>query len=150
MRHFMALSILLILSGCASTGNVPPAGTHFTLDSCPPFLNCVSSSSTVGLYAIEPIRLAEPLNESSWAIIKAEALELPGASINDARFGYADITCYSDLFGFPDYLEVLVDADMQRLNVRSQSLFGLYDMGVNRRRVELLRSQLVERGIAVD
>ncbi|MGQ7275351.1 DUF1499 domain-containing protein [Marinobacter sp. V034] len=150
MRHFMALSILLILSGCASTGNVPPAGTDFTLDSCPPFLNCVSSSSTVGLYAIEPIRLAEPLNESSWAIIKAEALQLPGASINDARFGYADITCYSDLFGFPDYLEVLVDADMQRLNVRSQSLFGLYDMGVNRRRVELLRSQLVERGIAVD
>ncbi|MAA64075.1 MAG: hypothetical protein CL581_04745 [Alteromonadaceae bacterium] len=149
MRHFMALSILLILSGCASTGNVPLAGTDFTLDSCPPFLNCVSSSSTVGLYAIEPIRLAEPL-ESSWAIIKAEALQLPGASINDARFGYADITCYSDLFGFPDYLEVLVDSDMQRLNVRSQSPFGLYDMGVNRRRVELLRSQLVERGIGVD
>jgi len=49
MRYFVALSILL-LTGCASTGNVPPSGTQFSLDGCTPFLNCVSSTSTVGLY----------------------------------------------------------------------------------------------------
>ncbi|MBR9871090.1 MAG: DUF1499 domain-containing protein [Gammaproteobacteria bacterium] len=149
MRYITAFAILL-LSGCASTRNVPPTGIQFTLDGCTPFLNCVSTSSTVSYYAIEPIRLVEPLSESTWAIIKAEALELPGASLNEARYGYADITCYSDTVGFPDYFEVLIDADQQRLNVRSQSLLGFYDMGVNRRRVELLRSQLVERGIAIN
>lgn len=149
MRYFVVISILF-LTGCASTGNVPPSGTQFSLDSCPPFLNCVSSTSTMGLYSVAPIRLAEPLSQSSWELIKAVAIELPGASLNSARFGYADITCRSDLLGFPDYLELLVASDKQHLNVRSQSLIGFYDLGVNRRRVELLRSRLVERGIAVD
>lgn len=149
MRYFVAVSILL-LAGCASTGNVPPSGTQFSLDGCPPFLNCVSSTSTMGLYSVEPIRLAEPLNQSSWELIKAAAIELPGASLNSSRFGYADVTCRSDLFRFPDYLELLVDSDKQHLDVRSQSLIGLYDLGVNRRRIELLRTRLIERGIAVD
>ncbi|WP_267283851.1 MULTISPECIES: DUF1499 domain-containing protein [unclassified Marinobacter] len=34
--------------------------------------------------------------------------------------------------------------------MRSQSLIGFYDLGVNRRRVELLRSRLIERGIAIN
>jgi uncharacterized protein (DUF1499 family) len=149
MRHFLAFSILL-LAGCASTSKVPPAGIQFSLDGCAPFLNCVSSMSNNGLYFVEPIRLAEPLSQSSWALIRAVAIELPGASLNSARFGYADITCRSDLLGFPDYLELLVDSDKQHLNVRSQSLIGFYDLGVNRRRVELLRSRLIERGIAIN
>jgi len=149
MRHFLALSILL-LAGCASTGKVPPSGVQFSLDGCAPFLNCVSSTSTNGLYSVDPIRLAEPLSQSSWELIRAVAIELPGASLNSARFGYADITCRSDLLGFPDYLELLVDSDKQHLDVRSQSLIGFYDLGVNRRRVELLRSRLIERGIAIN
>ena len=94
--------------------------------------------------------MAEPLSQSSWELIRAVATELPGASLNSARFGYADITCRSDWFGFPDYLELLVDSDKQHLDVRSQSLIGFYDLGVNRRRVELLRSRLIERGIAIN
>jgi len=54
------------------------------------------------------------------------------------------------LLGFPDYLELLIDSDKQHLDVRSQSLIGFYDLGVNRRRVELLRSRLIERGIAIN
>ncbi|WP_323754265.1 DUF1499 domain-containing protein [Marinobacter sp.] len=149
MRHFIVLLIVL-LTGCASTQNVPPTGTDFVLDECPPFWNCVSTSSTTNYHGIEPIQLTEPLSESAWAAIKAETLELPGASLNEARYGYVNITCYSDGLGFPDYLEVLIDAGKQQLNVRSQSRLGFYDMGVNRLRVERLRSQLVERGIAVD
>ncbi|MBK1851903.1 DUF1499 domain-containing protein [Marinobacter sp. 1-4A] len=148
MRYF-ALPLLL-LSGCASTSNVPPSGLEFSLDGCTPFLNCVSSTSTKSLYSVEPIRLAEPLDSSSWELIKAEALKLSGASLNSARYGYADITCYSDGVGFPDYFELLVDTIRQQLDVRSQSLLGFYDMGVNRERVELLRSRLIERGIAVN
>ena len=149
MRHFIVL-VIVLLTGCASTENVPPTGTDFALDECPSFWNCVSTSSTTNYHAIEPIQLTEPMDESAWAAIKAEALELPGASLNEARYGYVNITCYSDGLGFPDYLELLIDADKQQLNVRSQSWLGFYDMGVNRKRVERLRRELVERGIAVD
>ncbi len=149
MRHFIIL-LIVFLTGCASTENVPPTGTDFVLDECPPFWNCVSTSSTTNYHTIEPIQLTKPLNESVWAAIKAEALELPGASLNEARYGYVNITCYSDGLGFPDYLELLIDTDMQQLNIRSQSRLGFSDMGVNRLRVERLRNQLIERGIAVN
>lgn len=142
------LALAVLLSGCASTGQIPESGTAFRLDGCSPFLNCVSSESDVGLYQVEPIALAEPLNEARWARIRETALSLPGAHLNEARYGYLDITCYSNVFHFPDYLEILVGPDQQQLAVRSQSMLGLYDFGVNRRRVETLRRQLVTQGLA--
>lgn len=148
--YFFALIGLLVLTGCASTSNVPPTGTAFRLDGCTPFLNCVSSESSVGLYQVDPIEQATPLDASSWNRIRSTALSLPGATLENARFGYANITCYSELFGFPDYFEVLVSDDGRHLDVRSQSLIGLYDLGVNRRRVETFRRQLVRQGLAVD
>lgn len=142
------LSMAVLLSGCASTGQVPESGTAFRLDGCSPFLNCVSSESDVGLYQVEPIGLTEPLNEERWARIRETALALPGASLNEARYGYLDITCYSDLLHFPDFLEILVGPDDRQLAVRSQSMLGLYDFGVNRNRIETLRARLVSEGLA--
>lgn len=148
MQRPLFFVIAISLSACSSTSNIPSSGTQFDLDGCSPFLNCVSSESKVGLYQIEPIRLTEQLTPASWNKIRAAALELPGASLNKERYGYLDITCYSELFGFPDYLEILVGDDNQSLDVRSQSLIGLYDLGVNQGRVEQLRARLSDLGIA--
>lgn len=142
------LSMAVLLSGCASTGQVPESGTAFRLDGCSPFLNCVSSESDVGLYRVEPIDLTEPLNEDRWARIRETALALPGARLNEARYGYLDITCYSDTLHFPDFLEVLVGPNDRQLAVRSQSMLGLYDFGVNRNRIETLRARLISEGLA--
>lgn len=147
MRFYTFFAILL-LSGCASTSNVPSSGVDFSLDGCSPFLNCVSSTSSVDLYYVEPIQLSSPLDESGWAKVKTVAADMPGASLNDSRFGYLDITFYSELLHFPDYFEILVSQDRQSLDVRSQSLIGFYDLGVNRRRAELFRQRLVEQGVA--
>jgi uncharacterized protein (DUF1499 family) len=46
-------------------------------------------------------------------------------------------------------LEILVADDGRHLNVRSQSMLGFYDLGVNRARVERLREHLAEKDIAV-
>ncbi|WP_404363198.1 DUF1499 domain-containing protein [Marinobacter sp.] len=146
--RFFALLTLLLLTACASTSNIPSSGTGFSLDGCTPFLNCVSSTSSVGLYRVEPIQLSGPLDEPTWDAVKAVATEMPGASLNDSRYGYLDMTFYSDLLGFPDYFEVLVSEDRESLDVRSQSLVGFYDLGVNRRRVERFRHRLVEGGVA--
>ena len=147
MRCFALLTVLL-LTGCTSTSHVPSSGTDFALDGCTPFLNCVSSTSSVGLYHVKPIQLSAPLDQPTWDTVKAVAKEMPGASLNDSRFGYLDMTFHSDLLRFPDYFEVLVSPDRRSLDVRSQSLVGFYDLGVNRRRVERLRLNLVEAGVA--
>ncbi|WP_082888441.1 DUF1499 domain-containing protein [Marinobacter sp. LQ44] len=55
---------------------------------------------------------------------------------------------HSDVLRPPDYFEVLISPDLCSLNVRSQSLVGLYDLGFKRRRVGRLRHNLVEHGVA--
>lgn len=147
MRIFVVT--VLQLAGCASTGGVPSSGVEFNLDGCTPFLNCVSSTSSVGLYFVKPIQLTAPLDERNWDTVKTVATQMTGASVNDSRFGYLDMTFYSDALHFPDFFEVLVTQDRKSLDVRSQSLIGFYDLSVNRRRVERLRQKLAEEGVAV-
>ncbi|WP_166268862.1 DUF1499 domain-containing protein [Marinobacter caseinilyticus] len=148
--NILPIALLLgLLSACVSTPNVPVSGTEFRLSGCPPLINCVSSESEVGLYFVEPFRLTEGLDQISWDRIKAEALALPGASLSEERFGYLELTCYSKLFHFPDVVELLVDDSGRMINVRSQSLLGIYDLGANRARVEVLRSHLEAQGLVV-
>ncbi len=142
------LGLLVLLQGCASSFGVPDQGTDFELSGCPPFLNCVSSESWVFLYHTDPIELTEPLDESSWEAITETTLSLQGADLNEARYGYLDVTCYSRVFHFPDFLEVLIRPDGQSLAVRSQSMLGVLDFGVNRYRVYQLREKLREAGLA--
>ena len=147
MHHFIILAVVF-LAGCASTFEVPPSGTDFTLDRCTPLLNCVSSTSSIFLYQVDPIQLTYTLDETSWQTITSVVADLPGVSVNESRFGYLDVTCYSEIFSFPDYFEILVSEDQKSLNVRSQSMIGLYDFGVNRLRVEALTRELIGLGLA--
>jgi uncharacterized protein (DUF1499 family) len=147
MRYLLLVAVIF-LTGCASTFQVPEDGTDFTLDSCTPLLNCVSSTSSIFLYQVDPIQLTHTLDEVSWGEIKSVAVNLEGASVNNSRLGYLDMTCFSKVFSFPDYLEILVSGDGKSLDVRSQSLIGLFDFGVNRRRIERLTLELVVLGLA--
>tara|TARA_Y100001973_G_C5104112_1_gene284232 strand:- start:300 stop:551 length:252 start_codon:yes stop_codon:yes gene_type:complete len=53
-----------------------------------------------------------------------------------------------DLSRLPDYFVVLVSPVRRSLDVRSKSLVGLYDLGVNRQRLKRFRHNLVECGVA--
>ena len=136
------------LAGCAATPQVPDTGTAFQLSGCPPLLNCVSSESGVGLYRVDPIALKAPLTTGSWARIRDLVRGMPGARLDESRFGYLKATYHSRVFHFPDVLELLLEPDNQALAVRSQSYLGLYDFNVNRSRVATLRQALEAAGLA--
>lgn len=145
VMRWAALVLAAMLAGCAATPDVPKSGTDFDLSGCPPLLNCVSSRSGVALYRTQPLRLQSPLTPASWKAVVAAVQTLPGARLDRIRFGYLKATCYSAVFHFPDFLELKLSSSGRSLEVRSQAMLGLYDFGVNRRRVEALRQRLRER-----
>jgi uncharacterized protein (DUF1499 family) len=60
---------------------------------------------------------------------------------------YLHAECASAVFGFVDDLELQLRASEGRIAVRSASRLGRSDLGVNRRRVEALRSELARQGV---
>lgn len=73
------------------------------------------------------------------ARMKHHALALPRTLLVDRRERYLHFTVASAMFGFIDDLELLFHRS-GRIDVRSAARVGWTDFGVNRRRVEALRS----------
>jgi len=107
--------------------------------------NCVCSDATGGDHAIAPFRLAKPSAEA-WRIAGEAVSELPRTRIVSDEATYLHAESRSAVFGFVDDLELHLRDEEGIIAVRSASRVGYSDLGVNRRRVEKLRSLLVEKG----
>ena len=73
--------------------------------------------------------------------------ELPRTRIIKEGSGYLHAECQSALLGFVDDLELHLRSSEGVIAVRSASRLGYSDFGVNRRRVEALRSFFIDRGM---
>ena len=60
---------------------------------------------------------------------------------------YIHAECSSAVFGFVDDLELHLRAAQKLIAVRSASRLGHSDFGVNRKRVENLRTRLQKQGV---
>jgi len=120
--------------------------SHGRLRPCPSSPNCVCSDSEDAAHSIAPFILAVPA-EKAWAAARQAVAELPRTAIvtEDPQFLHAE--CRSALLGFVDDLELHLRPAEGRIAVRSASRLGHSDLGVNRRRVEQLRSVLRARGV---
>jgi uncharacterized protein (DUF1499 family) len=67
---------------------------------------------------------------------------MPGSNIVREEDRYLHAEFRSALFRFIDDVEFYVDAENGIIHVRSASRVGYWDLGVNRRRVEAIRSKL--------
>lgn len=107
------------------------------LASCPSTPNCVSSQSTEPGSQIDALKF---LGDKTIAQIKAAVLAQPGSEIitETEDYLYAEFT--SGLMGFVDDVEFYVNRSDQTVQVRSASRLGESDLGVNRQRIESLRS----------
>jgi len=146
-RAAVALALLaLSLFSCAGKRPSDIGVTNDRLAACPSSPNCVSSQADDRIHGIPAFALVtEP--DRAWSGARQAVLELPRTEIVAEEPGYLHAECRSALMGFVDDLELHLRPEESRIDVRSASRLGYGDMGVNRRRVEQLRTNLRERGL---
>jgi len=138
----LILISLLLLTGCNSV--IPKLGIdNGQLSPCPSTPNCVSSQATDEKHYIEPIVTSgTPLE------VKNQILELLNESksskimVTENNYIRAEFT--SKLFHFVDDVEFyfpVTNAKEMTIHTRSASRVGHSDFGVNRKRIEKIRSK---------
>jgi uncharacterized protein (DUF1499 family) len=96
--------------------------------------------------SVEPFSLSVPA-DTAWGGVRKAVSSLPRTTIVEERPGYIHAKCTSLVFRFVDNLELLLVPDRGIISVRSSSVIGLFDFGVNYLRIRKLRGILTEEGI---
>ena len=140
------LIIALSLLSCA--GSRPPnlGVANSRLADCPSSPNCVSSDAEDSEHKVPPLLLNVPAIEA-WRVVRQIVLQLPRTHIVNESRDYLHAECQSAVFGFVDDLELHLRTDEGVIAIRSAARLGKSDFGVNRQRVEDLRSALFGRGL---
>jgi uncharacterized protein (DUF1499 family) len=140
----IALPVLLLIAGLAGLLRSEPVAPPGVRDArLAPILvdrqNSVSSQTLSDPHRIEPIRLnGEPV--AAFARLRQIVARTPGVHIVEQNDGYLYAHCESRVLRFVDDLELLLDAAAGVVQVRSASRLGSKDFGVNRARIEALRT----------
>lgn len=106
---------------------------------CPSSPNCVSTQAEDEGHAIAPFRYTKPRAEAKEALKTALGI-LPRAKLVEEDEAYLHYEFTSLIFRFVDDVEFLFDDQRRVVRFRSASRVGYSDFGVNRRRMELIRS----------
>ncbi len=107
------------------------------LSACPDKPNCVSSQADKKSQSVDYFPLKENNHILSWEKMNLAIKQAGGIIlINDGHYGHAVFT--STLFRFKDDLEIILQQD--KIDIRSASRAGRSDFGINRKRVEKIRS----------
>ena len=144
---FLLILILCLLLLSCSGGAPAQLGIHNArLAACPSSPNCVSSDAADAGHQVKSFHLAEPPAEA-WRATLALVAKLPRTKIVTADSSYLHAECRSAVFGFVDDLELQLRPEQKLMAVRSAARLGYTDFGVNRKRVEQLRAELLSKGV---
>lgn len=109
------------------------------LSSCPPSPNCVSTQATDTTHAIAPFPYKKSRAEAKEAL-KAAIATLSRVKLVEEDESYLHYEFTSLLLRFVDDVEFILDDATKILHFRSASRTGYSDLGVNRRRMEQIRT----------
>ena len=136
------LTGLLLLTGCAET--MSKLGIeNGQLKECPTTPNCVNSQAKEKKHFIEPILFTGPPLEAKKHILNI-LKELKRTKINVVEDNYIRAEFTSRVFRFVDDVEFYfpdTKSKQRIIHVRSASRTGYSDLGVNRKRIEQIRSK---------
>ena len=110
-----------------------------TLAPCPSSPNCVSTQAQDADHTIAPYRYRKSRAESKEAL-KEILRSLSRTKLVEEDEAYLHYEVTSFLFRFVDDVEFVLDDETQLIQFRSASRTGYSDLGVNRKRMERLRS----------
>jgi uncharacterized protein (DUF1499 family) len=113
------------------------------LADCPVTPNCVNSQVVASdiEHAVKPIEIGGDISQRM-VDLKLVIQSMPRSTIikETNNYLYAEFT--SGLMGFVDDVEFAFDRDGKFIQVRSASRLGESDLGVNRQRIEKIRSTI--------
>lgn len=147
----LVAAVLLTIGILSMFGNTRPENLGVRdglLAACPASPNCVSTSAEREQQRIEPLVLTSTDVEELTDVVERIIRETSRWKAVERQPGYWHIECTSLICRFVDDLEVWLDTDSQLVHVRSASRVGYSDMGVNRKRVEMLFEKLVASNVA--
>ncbi len=135
----IVFSLSIFIVGCSS---VPPSNLGIKdgcLAPCPATPNCVSSQSSDREHAVRPFIYSSSRAEAV-ADLKKIILPMKRARIVSETGDYIHVEFTSAIWRFVDDVEFYFDDAARVIHVRSASRMGRSDFGVNRKRVEEMRS----------
>ncbi|MDP2901603.1 MAG: DUF1499 domain-containing protein [Methylovulum sp.] len=109
--------------------------------------NCVSSQAKIAdkRHYIAPFEIkGDP--EQAWAALKEAITKQSRMVITHETHDTLHAEATSLVMRFVDDINAVLDAKAQLIHIRSASRVGHSDFGVNRRRIEALRTQLQKSG----
>lgn len=109
------------------------------LAQCPSSPNCVSTQAQDEGHAIAPFRYRKSRAEAKESL-KAVVQAMPRTKLVEEDGSYLHYEFTSLLLRFVDDVEFFFDDESKTLHFRSASRTGYGDLGVNRKRMEEIRS----------
>lgn len=111
---------------------------------CPGSPNCVSSQAADPARRVNPLRYPEGRKAEATSVLEQVLKSLPRTEIVTQSGDAIQAVVTSALFRFKDDLEFRFDPDTPVIHVRSASRVGYWDLGVNRKRVERIRTSFAQ------
>lgn len=135
IRGFATVGLLTLI-GCAGDRPTTLGAQNNTLAGCPDSPNCVCSFETRESHGIAAL-------QGNLDDVRSALSQMPRVQIirEEGNYLYAEFT--SSLMGYVDDVEFLAAPEQNIVHVRSASRLGYSDMGVNRARVETIRSLMM-------
>jgi uncharacterized protein (DUF1499 family) len=144
----ISILVPLLLAGCADQAKQPHnnTGGHPKLALCPASPNCVSTEEQSSVHSMDaPILEITPAQ--AWPAVVAAVTALPRTRLTYEHNYHLRAESHSWLFRFTDDLEIYLDAENNRLAMRSASRLGYSDLGANARRLKNLITELRSQGV---
>ncbi|WP_250657823.1 DUF1499 domain-containing protein [Alkalimarinus coralli] len=138
-----------LLTACSGTRPVDIGVMDNKLAPCPDSPNCVSSfeQKSDETHYIDTYVLKGSNTQQAWDSLQSLIEQNDSAEIIKKSDSYIYAEYTSTIMRFVDDTEFLLDKDNNRVQLRSASRLGYRDFGVNRERLESLRTELKNKDL---